>query len=90
MNIMATIFDFNGSRRLGRVKIYTKGVVRGEGGRGVKSFLSFPTPTPPHHTDSKSKMAGRTNDHELLVLACTNKTLALQATVTAPKMFLPL
>ena len=30
MNIMATIFDFNGSGRLGRVKIYTKGAVDGQ------------------------------------------------------------
>ena len=30
MNIMATIFDFNGSGRLGRVKIYTKGAVNGQ------------------------------------------------------------
>lgn len=60
------------------------------GGRGVKSFLPFPTPSPTIHSDCKSKMAGRTNDHELLALARTNKTLALQATVAAPKMFLPL
>ena len=32
-------------------------------------------------------MAGQTNDHELLALARTNKALALQATVAAPKMF---
>ena len=29
-NIMAAIFDFNGSGRLGRVKIYTEGAVDGQ------------------------------------------------------------
>ena len=29
-NIMAAIFDFNGSGRLGRGKIYTKGAVDGQ------------------------------------------------------------
>ena len=54
-NIMSAIFDFNGSGRLGRGKIYTKGAVDGQ------------------------KLAGRTNDRELLALARTNKTPALQA-----------
>ena len=62
------------------------------GGRGVKRRLFSPPPPPTStiHSDCKSKMAGRTNDHELLALARTNKTLALQAAVAAPKMFLPL
>ena len=33
------------------------------GGRGVKIFL--PSPTPNIHSNCKSKMAGRTTDHEL-------------------------
>ena len=53
------------------------------GGKGMKikmkSFLLSPAPTPTVHSNCKSKMAGRTNDRELLALARTNKTPALQA-----------
>ena len=55
------------------------------GGKGMKikmkSFLLSPAPTPTVHSNCKSKMAGRTNDRELLALARTNKTPALQATL---------
>ena len=42
-------------------------------------FSPTPPPTPTVHSNCKSKMAGRTNDRELLALARTNKTPALQA-----------
>ena len=88
LNIMAAIFNFNGSGRLGRgINLY-QGGRRGEergGGRGVKNTRLFsppPPPTPTVHSNCKSNIAGLTNDRELLALAHTNKTPALQAIAT--------
>ena len=84
-NIMAAIFDLNGSGRLGeRRKFVPKGrssVKNKERGRGweVKIFALRPPPTPTVHFNSKSNIAGRINDHELLTLARTGKTPVLQA-----------
>ena len=84
-NIMAAIFDLNGSGRLGeRTKFVPKGrssVKNKERGRGweVKIFALRPPPTPTVHFNSKSNIAGRINDRELLTLARTGKTPVLQA-----------
>ena len=84
-NIMAAIFDLNGSGRLGeRRKFVPKGrssVKNKERGRGweVKIFALRPPPTPTVHSNSKSNIAGRINDCELLTLARTSKTPVLQA-----------
>ena len=70
-NILAAIFDFNGSRRLGRgINLYQGGSwhswIRRGMGVGEWRFFSPPTPpTPTIHSNCKSKMAGRTTDHEL-------------------------
>ena len=70
-NILAAIFDFNGSRRLGRgINLYQGGSwhswIRRGMGVGEWRFFSPPTPpTPTIHSNYKSKMAGRTTDHEL-------------------------
>ena len=45
------------------------------------SSHSSPAPNPTVHSNSKSNMAGRINDCELLTLARTNKTPALQASL---------
>ena len=42
-------------------------------------FSPPPPPTPTVHSNCKSKMAGRTNDRELLALARINKTPVLHA-----------
>ena len=50
-------------------------------GWGSEDYLSFarsPLPTPTFHSNSKSNMAGRINDRELITLARPNKTPALQ------------
>ena len=87
-NIMAAIFDLNGSGRLGeRRKFVPKGrssvkiKKNKERGRGweVKIFALRPPPTPTVHSNSKSNIAGRINDCELLTLARTSKTPVLQA-----------
>ena len=71
MNILAAIFDFNGSRRLGRgINLYQGGswhswIRRGVGVGEWRFFCPPPTPTPAIHSNCKSKMAGRTTDHEL-------------------------
>ena len=84
-NMMAAIFDLNGSGRLGeRRKFVPKGrssVKNKERGRGweVKIFALLPPPTPTVHSNSKSNIAGRINDCELLTLARTSKTPVLQA-----------
>ena len=84
-NIMAAIFDLNGSGRLGeRTKFVPKGrssVKNKERGRGweVKIFALRPPPTSTVHFNSKSNIAGRINDRELLTLARTGKTPVLQA-----------
>ena len=59
--------------------------------RGIKGCFAFPfeqassysspAPTPTVHSNSKSNMAGQINDCELLTLARTNKTPALQASL---------
>ena len=72
---MAAIFDFNGSGRLGKKQICTKGAVGG----GVSLFALPSPPTPTVHSNCKSNMAGRINDRELIKLARTNKTPAQQA-----------
>ena len=71
---MAAIFDFNGSGRLGKKTNLYQG-----GGGGVSLFALPPPPTPTVHSNCKSNMAGRINDRELIKLARTNKTPALQA-----------
>ena len=84
-NIMAAIFDLNGSGRLGeRRKFVPKGrssVKNKKRGRGweVKIFALRPPPTPTVHSNSKSNIASRINDCELLTLARTSKTPVLQA-----------
>ena len=77
--IAAIIFDFYSNGRLGRVIIlyqvaerWSKGK-RGEGW-GNRNRLS---PTPIIHSNHKSNMANRTDDHELVTLTCPNKTQAL-------------
>ena len=52
---------------------------------GRRLFSPPPPPTPTVHSNYKSKMAGRTNDRELLALARTNKTPALQARLSRTK-----
>ena len=53
-------------------------------GMGVGEWRFRPAP-PPHpptvHSNCKSNMDGRINDRELITLALTNKTPALQATL---------
>ena len=45
-----------------------------------RRLLALPSPpTPTAHSNSKTNMAGRINDRELITLARTNKTPALQA-----------
>ena len=83
---MAAIFDFNGS---GRLRERKKFVLRGRstvknkkkkgGGGGVKILAPPPPPPPPVYSDSKSNMAGRINDRELITLVPTNKKPTLQA-----------
>ena len=63
---LAAIFDFNGSRRLGRERNLYQG-----GGRPSKMRRGV-------HSNSKSNMAGRMNDRQLITLARPNKTPALQ------------
>ena len=74
MKIMAAIFDFNGS---GRLRERKKFVLRGRstvknkkkkgGVGGVKILAPPPPPTPTVYSDSKSNMAGRINDRELIL-----------------------
>ena len=87
---MAAIFDFNGS---GRLRERKKFVLRGRstvknkkkkgGGGGVKILALSPPPPPPPtptvYSDSKSNMAGRINERELITLAPTNKKPTLRA-----------
>ena len=49
------------------------------GGRGVKILAPPPPPTPTVYSNSKSNMAGRINDGDLITLAPTNKKPTLQA-----------
>ena len=49
------------------------------GGRGVKILAPPPPPTPTVYSNSKSNMAGRINDRELITLVPTNKKPTLQA-----------
>ena len=71
--------DWGEEKFIPRGRSTVKNEERG-GGRGVKRRLFSPPPPPTStvHSDCKSKMAGRTNDRELLALARTNKTPALQ------------
>ena len=51
-------------------------------GWGSEDYLSFahsPLPAPTVHSNSKSNMAGRINDRELITLARPNKMPALEA-----------
>ena len=83
-NIMAVVFDFNNSGRLGReINLYQGGgwrskIRRGMGMWWVLFALPLP-PTPTVQSNFKSNMAGRINDRELITLARTNWTPALQA-----------
>ena len=77
--IAGIIFDFYSSGSLGKVIILyqvakrrSKGM-RGDGW-GNRNRLS---PTPIVHSNYKSNMANRINDHELVTLTCPNKTQAL-------------
>ena len=86
MKIMAAIFDFNGSGRLWERKkfvLWGRSTVKNKkkkgGGGGVKILAPPPPPTPTVYSDSKSNMAGRINDRELITLAPTNKKPTLQA-----------
>ena len=77
--IAGIIFDFYSSGRLGRVIIlYQVAERRSEGRRGEgwdnRNRLS---PTPIVHSNYKSNMVNRINDHELVTLTCPNKTQAL-------------
>ena len=83
---MAAIFDFNGSGRLGERKkfvLWGRSTVKNKkkkgGGGGVKILAPPLPPTPTVYSDSKSNMAGRINDRELITLAPTNKKPTLQA-----------
>ena len=83
---MAAIFDFNGSGRLGERKkfvLWGRSTVKNKkkkgGGGGVKILALPPPPTPTVYSDSKSNMAGRINDRELITLVPTNKKPTLQA-----------
>ena len=86
---MAAIFDFNGSGRLGERKkfvLWGRSTVKNKkkkgGGGGVKILAPPLPPTPTVYSDSKSNMAGRINDRELILslsLAPTNKKPKLQA-----------
>ena len=76
---MAAIFEFNGSGRLEReIDLYQRGwptvkTKEKNGGRVVKIFSALsPPPTLTVHFNSKSNMAGRINDRELITLACIN------------------
>ena len=87
MKVIAAIFDlYNGGRRGERMKFFSmgcatiKGKERGGGGAiEITSFcLSLPH-SPTVQSYSKSNMAGRINDRELVPLTRPNKTSALQA-----------
>ena len=80
------IFDFNGSRRLGRERnLYYGGNRRSKtkervGVNGVLQNNNVPRPLPHTvHSNSKSSITVRINDREFITLARTNKTPALQA-----------
>ena len=77
--IAGIIFDFYSSGRLGKVIILYQVAERRFKGRrgdgwGNRNRLS---PTPIVHSNHKSNMANRTDDHELVTLTCPNKTQAL-------------
>ena len=77
--IAGIIFDFYSSGSLGKVIIlYQVAKRRSKGmredGWGNRNRLS---PTPIVHSNYKSNMANRINDHELVTLTCPNKTQAL-------------
>ena len=85
MKIMAAIFDFNGSERLGERKKFVLWGRRSKIRRrkvGVEEWRFSPLPRPPTPTvysNSKSNIAGRINDRELITLVPTNKKPTLQA-----------
>ena len=66
-------------------EISTKGAVIGKkwSGVGVREWTPPPPPTLTVHSNSKSNMAGRINDHELAALARPNKTPELQASLSS-------
>ena len=87
MKVIAAIFDlYNGGRQGERMKFFSmgcatiKGKERGGGGAiEITSFcLSLPH-SPTVQSYSKSNMAGRINDRELVPLTRPNKTSTLQA-----------
>ena len=74
MKVMAYIFEFNGSGRLEReTKLIPRGqlmVKNEERSGGGEVNVTAPTV----HSNSKSNMAFRINDRELITLARPNKT----------------
>ena len=87
MKVIAAIFDlYNGGRQGEDMKFFSmgcatiKGKERGGGGAiEITSFcLSLPH-SPTVQSYSKSNMAGRINDRELVPLTRPNKTSTLQA-----------
>ena len=81
---MAAIFNFNGSRKpWGEKVLWGRSTVKNkkkkDGGEGVKILATRPPPTPTVYSNSKSNMAGRINDGDLITLAPTNKKPTLQA-----------
>ena len=76
---MGTIFDFNGSGRLGREIYFYQGadaVKNKERGGAEEGEITTTV-----HSNCKSNIVGSINDRELLALARINKAPALQATM---------
>ena len=89
--IMAATFNLNGSGTLGRKRnLYQGGGRRSKKRRGVGMgewrLPSRPSPYPTVHSNSKSIMAGRINDHELKTLARSIKD-ACSAGYVAMRLF---
>ena len=84
MKVIAAIFDlYNGGRQGERMKFFSMGcaTIKGKerGAIEITSFcLSLPH-SPTVQSYSKSNMAGRINDRELVPLTRPNKTSTLQA-----------
>ena len=83
MKVIAAIFDlYNGGRHRERMKFFSMGcaTIKGKerGGGGEIEITSLPH-SPTVQSYSKSNMAGRINDRELVPLTRPNKTSALQA-----------
>lgn len=89
---MATIFNFNGSARLGKDRnLCQRGdqwsKIRRGVGWGGENYSPFPAPHPTAASISKSNMTGWVNDCELLTLTCPNRMPALQANFFRWKAF---